>query len=114
MLSNSFEGNTAKILENFDLLHYFHAVVDCGDVNAYKPMKEPFSRILELLDIEPSHALYVGDEYYADMVGAKTTNLTTVWINGRRYSLEDLISKYGPEYVPDYVVSSIAEFAELL
>jgi len=114
VLSNSFEGNASKILDNYGLHHYFQAIVDCGDVYAYKPMKEPFSRVLELLQTEPSKALYVGDEYYADMVGAKMSKLTAVWINTRKQSLEDLISKYGPENTPDYVLSSITEFAQML
>ena len=114
VLSNSFEGNSSKILENFDLLKYFQAVVDCGNVDAYKPMKQPFSKVLEILNVDSSHALYVGDEYYADMVGGKTLSLTTVWINNRNQSLEDLITKYGSQNTPDYVMTSITEFADML
>ncbi|TFG31738.1 HAD family hydrolase [Candidatus Thorarchaeota archaeon] len=114
VLSNSFEGNASIILQNFDLQNYFQAIIDCGDVNAYKPMTQPFIKILEILDVEPSRALYVGDEYYADMVGAKTVNLTTAWINNRNQSLEDLIVKYGSKNTPDYVTTSITEFASML
>lgn len=114
VLSNSFEGNSATILQNFDLREYFQAVIDCGDVRAYKPMRAPFARVLEVLEVESTKALYVGDEYYADMVGAKTMDLTTVWINNRNQSLDDLIIKHGPLSVPDYVTSSITEFANML
>ena len=114
ILTNSFEGNAPIILENSKLLHFFIATVDCGDVQAYKPMSAPFERILALLDVTPSEALYVGDEYYADMVGGKQSNLTTVWINQRNNSLEDFIIKYGPENTPDIVLKSITEFAEML
>lgn len=114
VLSNSFEGNTSVILQNFDLQHYFQAIVDCGTVSAYKPMKQPFIKILELLNVKPSRSLYVGDEYYADMVGAKSVDMTTVWINNRDHSLEDLVVKYGPQSSPDYVANSITEFASML
>ena len=77
-------------------------------------MKQPFSKVLEILNVDSSHALYVGDEYYADMVGAKTMNLTTVWINNRNQSLEDFIAKYGSQNTPEYVTTSITEFADML
>ena len=114
ILTNSFAGNAKIILDNWDLGNFFNAIIDCGNVRAYKPMLEPFEAILSLIDVAPSETLFVGDEYYADMVGAKKAALTTVWINHRGNSLEDLVQKYGPEYTPDYVTKSITEFAEML
>ncbi len=114
ILTNGFEGNAAIILDNSKLHHHFKAIVDCSDVQAYKPKPEIFERMLSLLDVAPSETLYVGDEYYADMVGGKRFQLTTVWINHREKSLEDLIVKYGSENTPDYVTNSITEFAEML
>jgi len=114
VLTNSFAGHATIILTNLDLIHYFSSIVDCGDVNAYKPMREPFVKTLRNLDIDVSKSLYVGDEYYADMVGGKTVGMTTVWINHRQRSLEDLIAKYGPQMTPDFVLNSIIEFADLI
>jgi 2-haloalkanoic acid dehalogenase type II len=114
ILTNGFVGNSRVILDNSKLRHHFEAVVDCGDVQAYKPMPELFERTLALLDVTPSETVFVGDEYYADMVGAKRLQITTVWINHRENSLDELITKYGPENTPDYVTKTIAEFAELL
>jgi len=114
VLSNSFEGHAVLLLEKLKLRHYFQAVVDCGTVKAFKPMSSIFERVLIDLGVTPSVTLFVGDEYYADMVGAKKVELKTVWINSRNYSMEDMIAKYGPSSAPDYVTSSITEFAELL
>ncbi|TFG31333.1 HAD family hydrolase [Candidatus Thorarchaeota archaeon] len=114
VLTNSFQGDADIILTNWNLRQYFKAIVDCGLVRAFKPMPEPFEGIISVLDVTPSETLYVGDEYYADMVGGKGVGFTTVWINHRDHSLEDLISKYGPENAPDYVTQSITEFAEML
>jgi HAD superfamily hydrolase (TIGR01549 family) len=113
VLTNSFAGHAIIILTNLELAQYFSSIVDCGVVNAFKPMKEPFERVLRDLDAEVSKSLYVGDEYYADMVGAKSVGMTTVWINKRERSLEDLVAKYGADTTPDFVLSSIREFAEL-
>jgi 2-haloalkanoic acid dehalogenase type II len=113
VLSNAFAGNARVILSNLELDHYFSSIVDCGDVRAFKPMSAPFERVLNDLKTEPSMALYIGDEYYADVVGAKLLGITTVWINNRGVSLEDQVVKYGVNTIPDFVVRSISEFAEL-
>ena len=114
ILTNSFVGNAALILKNWNLHHHFKTIVDCGRVKAFKPMPQMFEGILSLLDAAPTKTLFVGDEYYADMVGGKRASLTTVWINHREHSLEDCIEKYGAENTPDYVTKSISEFAEML
>lgn len=114
ILTNSFVGNARVILDNSKLSHYFKAIVDCGEVQAFKPMPDLFERTLTLIDSTPSETIFVGDEYYADMVGAKRLEFTTVWINHRENSLEHLVAKYGPENTPDYVTKTISEFAEML
>ncbi|MBN2230256.1 MAG: HAD family hydrolase [Candidatus Thorarchaeota archaeon] len=114
VLSNTFEGHANIILENLKIRQYFLSVIDCEVVKAFKPMREPFERVLSDLEVEPSDALYIGDEYYADIVGASAIGMSTLWINSRNYSLEDQITKYGARTSPDYVTTSIAEFAELL
>jgi len=114
VLSNSFAGHTKIILTKLELVQFFSSIVDCGTVNAFKPMKAPFERVLSDLKAQGSSALYVGDEYYADMVGAKSMSMTTVWINNRGRSLEDLATKYGFSSTPDFVLKSIIEFDEML
>jgi HAD superfamily hydrolase (TIGR01549 family) len=114
VLTNSFAGHAKIILANLDLAQYFSSIVDCGDVNAYKPMKAPFEKVLRDLDTEGSKAIYVGDEYYADMVGAKSVGMTSVWINHRQRSLEDQVAKYGSSTTPDLILTSMAEFGALL
>ena len=113
ILTNSFAGNARTILTRLDLIHYFSSIVDCGDSKAFKPMKTAFERVLSDLGSDASKTIYVGDEYYADMVGAKSVGMTTVWINFRERSFEDQITKYGVATSPDFVLDSIKEFGEL-
>ena len=113
LVTNSFEGHARILVTNMELVHFFSSIVDSGDVKAFKPMKEPFEKVLRELDVDVSRALYVGDEYYADMVGAKSVGMMTVWINNRGGSLEDQVAKYGASTTPDFVLNSITEFGEL-
>jgi HAD superfamily hydrolase (TIGR01549 family) len=113
VISNSFAGHSRIILNKLKMAHFFSSIVDCGDVNAFKPMKAPFERVLHELGVQSAEAIYVGDEYYADIVGAKAVGLTTVWINLRGRSIEDQVKKYGADTIPDVIFESIADFAEL-
>lgn len=113
VLTNSFAGHARIILNKLQLIHLFSSIIDCGNVNAFKPMKAPFEKVLRELDTDVSKALFIGDEYYADMVGAKSVGMTTVWVNHRNRSLEDQAAKYGISTIPDFVLDAITEFAEL-
>jgi 2-haloalkanoic acid dehalogenase type II len=114
VLSNSFEGHAEIILEKLGLREYFAAVVDCGSVNSYKPMSQPFEKVLEILGVAASKVLYVGDEYYADIAGASAVGMGTVWINNRDSSLEDLVFKYGAESSPDFVLQSVSDLLNMI
>ncbi|MFX1481773.1 MAG: HAD family hydrolase [Promethearchaeota archaeon] len=114
VLSNSFEGNAKVILMKLELDQYFSSILDCGDVKAFKPMSQIFTHIIQELGVDVKEAIYVGDEYYADMVGGKGVGMTTIWINNRDRSLQDLISKYGVASSPDYILHSVSEIGQML
>jgi FMN phosphatase YigB (HAD superfamily) len=40
-----------------------------------------FNQALELLGSQPAQTLYVGDNYYADVIGARAAGLTPVLID---------------------------------
>jgi len=112
IITNSFEGHADKILEKLHLKHFFSAVVDSGTVRAYKPASEIFTAVTDALGVSSKDTVFVGDEYYADMVGAKSAGMTAVWINIRHRSIEEARAKYGIEFTPDLVVHSIEELSK--
>ena len=114
IITNSFEGNAQIILKKFNLDHYFMSIIDCGTVQSYKPSSLLFEQAARDLDIGTSKILYVGDEYYSDMVGGKDAGMTTIWINKHGRSLSDLIAKHGATSTPDYVLTSVSEFCDML
>lgn len=114
IITNSFEGNAQIILKKLNLDHFFSSIVDCGSVQSYKPSNLLFERAAGDLDISTSKIIYIGDEYYSDMVGGKDAGMTTIWINKRGRSLSDQISKHGARSTPDYVLGSVSEFCDLL
>lgn len=114
VISNSFEGHAERILSSLNLRHFFEAVVDCGAVHLFKPMPQIFNEALRMLNVDAAATLFVGDEFYADIVGAKSLGMTAVWVNVRQQSFDALLDKHDTDFKPDFVVTSIGEFVQLL
>jgi 2-haloalkanoic acid dehalogenase type II len=58
----------------------FDAIVVAGDVAIYKPDAAVFDMLLDRLEVRASAALFVGDNYELDIVGAHRAGMRTVWI----------------------------------
>jgi 2-haloalkanoic acid dehalogenase type II len=114
VISNSFEGHARIILSNMKMEHYFSTILDGESLQTYKPSNLPFERAARDLDVDISKVVYVGDEYYSDMVGAKGAGMTTIWINNRERSLTDLVAKHGASSAPDFVLESVSEMIDLI
>ena len=63
-----------KLVGSFDAIHV------AGDTGRYKPDPAAFHGLLAALDVAPEEAVFVGDNYEADIVGAACAGLRTVWI----------------------------------
>jgi len=114
VVTNSFEKHLQLILSKLNMLHYFSCLVDGGDVKAFKPMQEPFQRAVECLGFDYKEVLFVGDEYYADIVGSTSVGMDAVWVNNRGGNLSDLVSKYGESSRPILVVDTVLKLEEYL
>ncbi len=114
VITNSFEKHLQLILSNLNLLHYFACLVDGGDVKAFKPMKKPFLRMIDCLGVDVAQILFVGDEYYADIVGATSVGMDAVWVNSRNVNLDDMIEKHGEPSRPLLMIRAVTELKEYL
>jgi len=65
-------------LARHGLLDKVDATVFCMDVGWRKPHRAPFDRALSLLEVAPADALFVGDDYRWDVVGAQNAGLRPV------------------------------------
>ena len=68
-------------LATLDLAHYFDVVVAAGELNAWKPEPEVFHQALEKLGVPAHEAVFVGDNYFADVIGAQRAGLYPVLID---------------------------------
>ncbi len=72
------EKSYAEELDKLGLGFYFDFSLAGGEVFAYKPAPEIFRRALERTGTNPEETLYVGDNYYADVLGARSAGLLPV------------------------------------
>ncbi len=109
VITNSFVGDVKTILGALDLARFFTVLIDSGDMNAFKPMPEIFEYAMRGLGVTKNKVLFIGDEYYADIVGAARTGIPSVWVNVRRSSYEKSLAKYGDDTAPLLVLDTLAE-----
>lgn len=77
VLSNRRESCTLE-LADLELLDYFDFVLVAGEVNSWKPDTQIFISGLEKLGTAPKSTLYIGDNYFADVVGAEKAGMVPV------------------------------------
>jgi putative hydrolase of the HAD superfamily len=85
-ISNA-DGSVDKLLARAGLAEHLSFIVDSGAVGIEKPDPRIFALALSLAAVAPDEALYVGDVYAVDVVGARRAGLEPV--------LLDPLGRYG-------------------
>lgn len=68
-------------LARLGLSNYLEFSLTSGEVNSWKPDPVIFVHALQRLELQPQQAVYVGDNYYADVVGANRAGLQPILID---------------------------------
>ena len=105
MVSN-FYGNLKAVLEDFDLLKYFPAVVESALVGVRKPNPEIFRLGLSALSslttpnsslLTPNSSLVIGDSFSKDILPATQLGCPTVWLDaGQPWQPDDSAPQLPP------------------
>jgi putative hydrolase of the HAD superfamily len=92
-------------LASLQLHNVFDHVVTFEDTGQRKPSPEPFRKALELLQVQPTETLMVGDWAERDVVGAAQLGIPTVFArygdtfgtkeSGADYELNDILELLG-------------------
>lgn len=77
IVSNS-DGRVEEALAQAGLREYFDVVIDSGLAGIEKPDPAIFLAALDALGVGPEEALYVGDLYEVDVVGAQAAGIEAV------------------------------------
>lgn len=79
------------VLASCNLTNLFDTIVISSEVGVDKPNPDIFHEALRRLEVAPGEALYVGDNYYDDIVGAKRVGMDGMLINRfGRFGIEEI------------------------
>ena len=120
IVSNSLGPNTIFDLKVAGILDFFDAIVITSDLGKRKPHPLIFLEALDRMDLDPGQAVFVGDNVYEDIVGAKNVGMKAVLLThpqvekarGRRGTL--LPARPPEEIEPDARVQGMRELVPLL
>jgi putative hydrolase of the HAD superfamily len=91
VISNS-DGHMAERLETVGLGEFFERVIDSGNVGHEKPAPQIFQAALAAMSVAAERAVYVGDIYSIDYLGAHNVGMHSV--------LMDIAGAYAHESLP--------------
>ena len=78
IITNGFRDVQDKKLKNSNIKHYFEAIYDSESVGVKKPDPKIFKHALSDSGSSPNESLMVGDNYEADVLGAKKLKIKTI------------------------------------
>jgi YjjG family noncanonical pyrimidine nucleotidase len=81
IITNGFNEIQAKKLASSEISHFFENVVTFENANAKKPDPKIFAYALELANARPEESIMIGDNWIADVLGAKQFGIDTVHYN---------------------------------
>lgn len=93
----------AKI-NRFGLEPFFDCIIVEGEFGAGKPDPRVYRHALEQLSVQPSEAMMVGDNLQADIAGAQSLGIPTVWVDWKGAGLPET-----SPVTPDNTVRAISE-----
>ncbi len=83
VLSNRDKPFVAE-LEKLGIADFFDFTLAAGEVGVWKPRPEIFLAALERAGVDAADAVYIGDNYYADIIGARDAGIDAILVDWRR------------------------------
>jgi len=78
---DSDKNHVRKALERVALAEYFSEIFTPKELKERKPAPNFYLNILKRIEVEPEHAIMIGDDYEKDIIDAKQAGLWTIWYN---------------------------------
>ncbi len=90
---------------------FFDFVLVSGDIGYVKPHAAPFLRVLDALALPASDCVYVGDNWLADVQGAKRAGMRSV--HTTQYRPYESFEPQDGDHEPDWRIQHIEELRKL-
>jgi putative hydrolase of the HAD superfamily len=84
MITNGFREVQERKLQNCDLKQYFDVVLCSEDIGFTKPNREIYREAERLTLCKPEHAIMIGDDFKADVIGSLNAGWTAIHFDPER------------------------------
>ena len=108
VVTDAQSANARGELHKVGLLGYFDPVVVSGDHGYRKPDRRLFQLALDAMNVAAGNTLYVGNDMYRDIFGAREAGMQTVMFDS------DQGSKAHPGCVPDHTITDFRDLPPIL
>jgi len=88
--------------------HYFKPIIVSGDYGFRKPDRRIFRAALNGLGLEPCDALFVGNDMFRDVYGAKQLDLRTIYFSSNQGRNKSKRAE------PDYIIHQFADLPKAI
>jgi YjjG family noncanonical pyrimidine nucleotidase len=105
MITNGFNDIQARKMTSSGISHFFKHIVTFEKADAKKPDRRIFEYALNVAQAEPKESLMIGDNWIADILGAKQSGIDTVYLNPMGLRFDES---------PTFNVTSLRELHEIL
>ena len=99
ILTNNKSQYAEEVLEKFNLNKFFGTIIGFNEVTQVKPNPEGILKILELWNIEPSKAMFIGD-MTTDIEAGKAANVKMICV-ASGLAQKETLKKYQPDILVD-------------
>jgi putative hydrolase of the HAD superfamily len=89
-LISNIEKDMSVTLDKLGLSSRLDVIVTSQDAGFTKPQKEIFQYALKKADVQPAEAVYVGDQYQVDVIGANDAGMRGILLDRDNYYKEEL------------------------
>lgn len=109
IISNTEHGTIEPvILRNFNIAQYFDSMTFSCNVGLRKPASLIFQKALTSLGVKAEESVHIGDQFNADIVGARRCNMKTIYLKTEAdFDKESSIE-------PDAVVKEFSQIPKVL
>ena len=108
VVTDAQSANARGELHKVGLLGYFDPIVVSGDHGYRKPDRRLFQFALDGMNVAAGNTLYVGNDMYRDIFGAREAGMKTVMFDS------DQGSKAHPGCVPDHTITAFRDLPPIL
>ncbi|MDE5721278.1 MAG: HAD family hydrolase [Clostridia bacterium] len=112
ILSNAQACFTLNELKKLKLLKYFNAIELSSDFGMKKPAPEFFAFLARKYSLDPNQTVYVGNDFKADILGAKSASFKTAYIKSNLSPKSDCLENIKP--VADFATDSFKSLCAYL